>query len=96
MSLQIKLSYNPSRDIYNKKSIYQMCGTIERMLKYTYLGSKLSFFLTIVIPILVYGSECWTITKEQQKKIGAVDMEFTKYFTYTFIGKSTVGWPWKW
>jgi hypothetical protein len=56
----------------------QICGTIKRTLarkvmKETVLG----FYKIMAMPAVLYGSECWTLTKRQKNsRLEAAEMRF--------------------
>jgi hypothetical protein len=53
----------------------QICGTIKRTLAGKVLKETLlRFYKIIAIPTLLYGSECWTLTKRQKSRLEAAEM----------------------
>jgi hypothetical protein len=57
----------------------QICGTIRRTLAGKVRKETLLRFCKImVIPTLLYGSECWTLTKRQKSRLKAAKMRFLR------------------
>jgi hypothetical protein len=55
----------------------QICGTIKRSLAGKVLKETLlRFYKIMAIPTLLYGSECWTLTKRQKSRLEAEEMRF--------------------
>lgn len=50
-----------------------MCGTIKLTLCHTRRDTNLKFYKAIAVPTLLYGSECCTLTKGLQKRIGSIE-----------------------
>ncbi|GFO14566.1 RNA-directed DNA polymerase from mobile element jockey [Plakobranchus ocellatus] len=56
------------------------------------VGSTL-LFKTYVWSVLLYGSECWTINKETEKKLEAVEMWFIRrMMRIAWTEKSPMNW----
>jgi hypothetical protein len=60
----------------------QICGTIKR----TFAGkvtkeTLVRFYKIMAIPTLLYGSECWTLTKRQKSRLKAAEMRFLRSMT---------------
>lgn len=53
-----------------------MCGTIKLTICHTRRDTNLKFYKAMAVPTLLYGSECCTLTKGLQKRIGSVEMKF--------------------
>lgn len=78
--LGCNVSYIKNEDMRNKINKFnQMCGTIKRNLKNTRKETKLKFYKVMAVPVLLYGSECWTMTKQDEKKIEAAEMRFLRH-----------------
>jgi hypothetical protein len=57
----------------------QICGTIKRTLDGKVMKETLLRFYKIMsIPTLLYGSECWTLTKRQKSRQEAAEMRFLR------------------
>lgn len=77
--LGCNISYFKKEDLFNKLSKFNfICGTIKRSLKYTRRETKLKFYKVMAVPILLYGSEFWTLTKKEEKTIEAAEMRFLR------------------
>jgi hypothetical protein len=72
------MGVNREMDINVKlQRFQQICGTI----KSTLAGkvskeTLLRFYKIMAIPTLLYGSECWTLTKRQKRRLEAEEMRF--------------------
>jgi hypothetical protein len=56
-----------------------LCGTIHRPLKNkTRKETRLTFYKTMAIPVLMYGSEIWVPTKKVQTRIQSTKMNFLR------------------
>ena len=49
---------------------------IKRTLKNTRKETLLKFYKVMAVPLILYGSEFWTLTKAQERRIEAVEMKF--------------------
>ena len=58
-------------------SAFERLGSILKSRKLS-LNTKIRVLNCYVLPILTYGCECWTITKELQKRIEATEMWFLR------------------
>jgi hypothetical protein len=57
----------------------QLCGTIKRALAgKVRKETLLRFYKIMAIPTLLYGSECWTLTKRQKSTLEAEEMRFLR------------------
>ncbi|KAJ4433985.1 hypothetical protein ANN_16304 [Periplaneta americana] len=78
--LGCNLSYIHSRDIDNKLAKFQqLLRTIRNTLfKKVRQDTILKFYKTMAIPTLLYGSETWTLTTSQLKRIEAAEMRLLR------------------
>ncbi|KAJ4446719.1 hypothetical protein ANN_13416 [Periplaneta americana] len=78
--LGCNLSYIHSRDIGNKLAKFQqLLRTIRNTLfKKVRQDTILKFYKTMAIPTLLYGSETWTLTTSQLKRIEAAEMRLLR------------------
>jgi hypothetical protein len=57
----------------------QICGIIKRTsARKDRKETLLRFYKMMVIPTLLYGSECWTLTKRQIRRLEAAEMRFLR------------------
>jgi hypothetical protein len=78
--LGCNMSLNREMDINVKlQRFQQICGTIKRTLAGKVTKETLLRFCKImVIPTLLHGSECWTLTKGQKSRLEAAEMRFLR------------------
>ena len=56
-----------------------MCGTISRTLKgKTQFSTQIKFYRVIAVPILMYGSENWSLNRSDKRKIEAAELRFLR------------------
>ena len=56
-----------------------MCGTIRRTLKWkTQLSAQIKFYKLMAVPVLVYGSEKWSLNWSNKRKIEPLEMKFLR------------------
>ena len=56
-----------------------MCGTISRTLKgKTQLSTQIKFYKVMVVPVMMYGSENWSLNRSDKRKIKAAEMRFLR------------------
>ena len=56
-----------------------MCGTISRTLKgKTQLSTQIKFYKVMAVPVLMYGSENWSLNRSDKRKIEAAEMRFLR------------------
>ena len=56
-----------------------MCGTIRRPLKgKTQLSTQIIFYKMMAVPVLMYGSENWSLKRSDKRKIEAAGMRFLR------------------
>ena len=73
------LGYNISyaRERKSITSNNRMCGIINRKLKgKRQLLTKIKFYKEMAGPVLMYGSENWSINRSDKRKIKAAEMRF--------------------
>ena len=52
-------------------------GTISRTLKgNTQLSTQIRFYKVMAVPVLMYGSENWSLNRSDKRKIEAAEMRF--------------------
>jgi hypothetical protein len=57
----------------------QVCGAIKRTLAgKVRKETLLRFYKIMAMPTLLYGSECWTLTKRQKSRLEAAEMRFLR------------------
>jgi hypothetical protein len=56
-----------------------MCGTIRRNLKKkSRKDTQLKYYKTMAVPVLMYGSEAWTIKKKDISRIQSAEIKFLR------------------
>jgi hypothetical protein len=55
-----------------------ICGTIRRNLKKKRKDTQLKFYKMMAVPVLMYGSEAWTIKKKDISRIQSAEMKFLR------------------
>ena len=56
-----------------------MCDTISRTLKgKTQLSTQIKFYKVMAVPVLVYGSENWSLNRSDNRKIEAAEMRILR------------------
>ena len=70
-----------------------MCGTISRNLKgKTQLSTQIKFYKVMAVPVLMYGSENWSLNRSNKRKIEAAEMRFLRPMAgYTLLDKKKLG-----
>ena len=59
-----------------------MCGTLSRTLKgKTQLSTQIKFYKMMAVPILMYGSENWSVNRSDKRKIEAAEIRFLRPMT---------------
>ena len=59
-----------------------MCGTICRTLKEkTQLSTQIKLYKVTAVPVLMYGSENWSLNRSDKRKIEAAEMRFLRPMT---------------
>lgn len=83
--LGCNISYARKEDFTNKINKFNyFCGVIKRTLKYTSKETRLKFYKVM----LLYGSEFWTLTKSEEKRIEVIEMRFLRSIAgYTLLDK---------
>lgn len=78
--LGCNVSYCENNDVNNKINKFQrMCGTIKRTLsRKTLKETQLKFYKVMAVPVLMYGSENWALTRSERRRIEAAEMRFLR------------------
>lgn len=77
--LGCNISYMKNEDIQNKINKFSyVCGVIKRSLKSTRKETKIKFYKVMAVPMLLYGSEFWILTKKEERRIEAAEMKFLR------------------
>jgi hypothetical protein len=78
--LGCNLSHISPKDFDNKLiKFQQLIGTTKKtLLKIVRTETILKFYKTLVIPTLLYGSETWTLTASQLKRLEAAEMRLLR------------------
>ena len=73
----------------NVNRYLRMCGTISRTLKgKTQLSTQIKLYMVIAVPVLMYGSENWSLIRSDKRKIEAAEMRFLRPTSgYTLLDK---------
>lgn len=88
--LGCSITYGKKSEIENKLNIFNyFCGTIRRTLgKKVRKETLLKFYKAMAIPAFTYGCECWTLNKDQERRIEAGEMKFLRYVAgYTLFDR---------
>ena len=66
--------------VNNKVNKFQrMCGTISRTSKgKTQLSTQIKFYKVMAVPVLMYGSENWSLNRSDKRKTEAAEMRFIR------------------
>jgi hypothetical protein len=74
------ISYEKDNEVDNKLAKFRnVCGTIHKYLKHkARKDSRLKFYKTIAVPILIYGSEAWALSKRGESKMQSSKMLFLR------------------
>ena len=81
------------KGVNNKVNKFQrMRGIISRTLKgKTQLSTQIKFYKVKAVPVLMYGSENWSLNWSDKRKIVAAEMRFLRPTAgYTLLGKKEV------
>jgi hypothetical protein len=78
--LSCDISYERDNDSDNKLAKFRnVCGTVHKYLTHgTRKDTRLKFYKTIAVPILMYGSEAWVHSKREESKIQSSEMLFPR------------------
>jgi hypothetical protein len=82
-------TYMQEKDIHNKLNKFSsLCGTLRRTLKTkTRKTTQMKFYKVMALPVLLYGSEAWTIKRKNMRKIQATEMRYLRSVKgYTNLG----------
>ena len=76
--LGCNISYCERKDVNNKVNMFQrMCGTLSRTLKgKTQLSTQIKFYKVMAVPVLMCGSENWSLKRSDKRKIETAEMRF--------------------
>ena len=78
--LGCNISYCERKEVIKKLNKFQrICGTISRSLKgKTQLSTQIKFYKVMAVPVLMYGSENWSLNRSDKRKIEAAEMRFLR------------------
>ena len=78
--LGCEVSFDREHDIPQKIAKFNLiCGTIHRTLKgKARKETEIKFYKTMAIPLMTYGSEVWTKTRQDESRIQASEMRFLR------------------
>ena len=78
--LGCNISYCERKEVNNKVNKFQrMCGSISRTLKRkTQLITQIKFYKVMTVPVLMYGSENWSLNRSGKRKIEAAEMRILR------------------
>jgi hypothetical protein len=78
--LGCNVTYKYDEDLNDKLSKFQnICGVIARTLKKkTRRETNLKFYKIMAVPVLLYGSETWTLRKRDWNTIQAAEMKYLR------------------
>jgi hypothetical protein len=74
------LSYEGEKDVPSKISKFvKTTGVINQVSKPSLVQhTRLNIYSTLARPVLIYGSEAWTIRKADEKRLQAAEMKFMR------------------
>jgi hypothetical protein len=74
------VKYKYDEDLNDKLNKFQnICGVIARTLKNkTRKETNLKFYKIMPLPVLLYGSETWTLRKREWNRIQAAEMKYLR------------------
>lgn len=80
LGCEFTTGFETQKDIYTKLSKFQqVCGTIHRTLRQkTRKETRIKFYKTMAVPLLLYGSETWVINKKISSRIQSAEMSFLR------------------
>jgi len=78
--LGCSISYKFSNDVESKMAKFlQLIGTIKRTIfSKVRTETSLKIYNTLIVPTFLYGSENWTLTASQRRRIEAAEMELLR------------------
>ena len=88
--LELNVGNDRTKDINKKINLFQhICGTIRRALgRKVRKETLLKFYKDLAVPMLLYGSECWTLNKELIRRLEVAEMKFLRFVAgYTLMDK---------
>ena len=74
------ISYCERKEVNNKVNKFQSkCSTISIALKgKTHLSTQIKVYKVMAVPVLMYGSENWSLNRSDKRKIEAAEMRFLR------------------
>ena len=87
------ISYCERKEVNNEVNKFQrMCGAISRALKgKTQLSTQIKFYKVMAAPVVIYGSENWSLNRPDKRKIEDAEIRFLRPMAgYTFWDKTEV------
>ena len=87
--LSLILCYCERKEVNNKVNKFQrMLCTINRTLKEkTQLSTQIKLYNVMAVPVLMYGSENWSLNRSDKRKIEAAEMRSLRMAGYTLLDK---------
>lgn len=78
--LGCEVTFLDNKDLTNKLNKFRyICGTIQKCLKNrTRKDTRLKFYKTMAVPVVLYGSETWVLSKREQTRLQAAEMKFLR------------------
>jgi hypothetical protein len=73
------ISYEKGKDIDNKiRTFLKITGIINNTFKPNKVqkGTRIKLYTTLALPVLLYGSETWTVKSKDKPRLTAVEMKF--------------------
>ena len=76
--LGCNISYCERKEVNNKINKFQrMCSTISRTFKgKAQLSTQIKFYKVMAVPVLMYGSDIWSLNRSDKRKIEVFEMRF--------------------
>ena len=86
------ISYCERKEVNNKVNKFQrFCGAISRTLKgKTQLSTQIKLYKVMAVPIVMYGTENWSLNRSDKRKIEATEMRLRPMAGYTLSDKKEV------
>jgi hypothetical protein len=74
------ISYEKENDVDNKLAKSRnVCGTVHKYLTHkTRKDTRLEFYESTAVPIWIYGSEAWVLTRREESKTQSSEMLFLR------------------
>jgi hypothetical protein len=73
------VSYEKEKDIDNKiTKVLKITGLINNTFKPNKVqkGTQIKLYATLALPVLLYGSETWTVKSKDKSRLTAAEMRF--------------------